>query len=164
MSAATPSPDRLLKLDATQRYTLGVVYEPDVVDAQGEYAQAPAIEKAAWDFLRKLQGQGLTKLAVQVIKSLAEGDARLDVTELVDLAKSLGDMHTDLTSPHGAIVESYLAPCDLFINGEAVRKGAWLLGVQWSPEYFAKIQAGERTGLSMGGTAIKVRAQTQVAA
>lgn len=42
-----------LKSDDEKRYTLGVVYEPDVVDSQGDYATAEDIEKAAWDFMRR---------------------------------------------------------------------------------------------------------------
>lgn len=42
-----------LKSDDEKRYTLGIVYEPDVVDSQGDYATAEDIEKAAWDFMRK---------------------------------------------------------------------------------------------------------------
>lgn len=44
---------RFLKADEEKRYTLGIVYEPDTVDSQGDYATAEDIEKAAWDFMRK---------------------------------------------------------------------------------------------------------------
>ena len=44
---------QFLKSDDEKRYTLGIVYEPDTVDSQGDYATAEDIEKAAWDFMRK---------------------------------------------------------------------------------------------------------------
>ena len=105
-----------------ERYTLGVVYEPDVTDSQGEYADAATIRKAAFDFATTLQGR-------------------------------LGDNHTSWDDAMGRIVETYTAPADMVVSGQAIRKGSWLLGVVWSPDYFAKIQKGERVGLSMGGRA-----------
>jgi len=122
----------VLKRDAPERYTLGVVYEPDVVDTQGEYADAATIQRAAWDFLRGLQ------------------------VEKAGVGAGLGDMHERWDASFGDIVESWLAPTDLVIGGQLVKRGAWLVGVQWSPAYFAKIQAGERTGLSMGGRAERI--------
>jgi hypothetical protein len=40
---AVSQPMRILKSDAKQRYTLGVVYAPNEVDTQGDYAEAPEI-------------------------------------------------------------------------------------------------------------------------
>lgn len=42
---------RLLKTDLVAKKIYGVVYEPGVVDTQGDYASAEVIEKAAHDFL-----------------------------------------------------------------------------------------------------------------
>src|SRR5262249_49300499 len=53
----------------------------------------------------------------------------------------------------GEIVECYVAPCAMTIGNQQVPQGAWLLGVIWSPQQFALIKSGQRTGLSMGGTA-----------
>ncbi|MCL6580135.1 MAG: hypothetical protein K6U08_00735 [Firmicutes bacterium] len=33
-------PVRIIKSDSKKRYTLGVVYEPDVVDSQGDWTDA----------------------------------------------------------------------------------------------------------------------------
>jgi hypothetical protein len=54
---------RLVKADEEQGLLYGVVYEPDVVDAQGDKASAPEIEKACHSFLLnrgviKLEHQG----------------------------------------------------------------------------------------------------------
>src|SRR3990167_6307475 len=45
----------LVKSSPERRYTLGVVYEPDVVDTQGDFAKAEDIEDAAWAFMMRLQ-------------------------------------------------------------------------------------------------------------
>lgn len=145
---------------AKQRYTLGVVYEPDTLDTDGEYASAAVIQRACWGFLAKLQGRAeaskraltLTRSLVKALSEVTDG-VRLDITELVeDVAKGrLGDQHSSWDDNLGEIVESYVAPCDITIEGEIVKAGTWLMGVVWSPEQFAKIEAGERTGLSMGG-------------
>ncbi|HET6374167.1 MAG TPA: XkdF-like putative serine protease domain-containing protein [Candidatus Polarisedimenticolia bacterium] len=46
---------RLVKRADEQRYTLGVAYPANQVDAQGEYADAEEVEKAAWKFLENPQ-------------------------------------------------------------------------------------------------------------
>lgn len=141
--------------DSKRRYTLGVVYEPDSVDSQNEFAKAEEIEAAAWGFMARLQG--LAKSACVIIKSVRdESDVEVDVTDLDELIKSTGldDEHMQLDdseSPLGTIVESFITPTDLDIDGEEVKKGSWLLGVVWSPEMFERIEKGERTGLSMFG-------------
>lgn len=157
---------RVIAKQAKQRYTLGIVYEPNVEDTQGDFADAAEIEKACWNYMRSLQGRtGVTKTALevleQVVKVAAEGgEVRLDITDAWEEIRKAGlnDMHinTDADEELGEVVECYIAPCDFQIGEETVRKGTWLLGVQWSPEYFAKIEAGERTGLSMEGKAIRI--------
>lgn len=150
---------------AEQRYTLGVVYEPDSVDLQGDRATADTIEKACWDFNRRLQQGGAVSKSVQAVvgaiaKALTEdGAVRVDVTalmETVEKGAGLDDMHGPPDTSIGTVVESYILPCPWVVDGVGIKKGAWLMGVQWSPDYFQKVKKGERTGLSMGGTAIKV--------
>lgn len=151
----------LLKQDASKRYTLGIVYEPLEVDTQGDFAKADTIEQAAWQFMRLLQGgKTLTKwsrtLLDAIVKAVGEGQGiRLDVTGMVEdvtkAAHALGDQHSSWDAGLGEVVECYCMPCDAVLDGQSVKKGAWMLGVLWSPAYFAKIQAGERTGYSMGG-------------
>lgn len=152
----------ILEKSDERRYTLGVVYEPNVLDTQNEFAKAEDIESAAWSFLERLQV--FAKCGAQILKASLTADAtgvQLDVDEAVDvLEKSVGldDQHLQVSDDLGTIVESYIAPQDLVINGQAIKKGAWLLGVRWSPEMFAKIKSGERTGLSMFGRADRMGA------
>lgn len=53
---------------------------------------------------------------------------------------------------NAAVVESYVAKCDMEINGEAIKKGTWLMTVEVNdPAIFDAVQKGEITGFSMGG-------------
>lgn len=145
-----------------RRYTLGVVYEPDTLDTHGEFAKAEDIESAAWEFMARLQtlakASGVLLGAIHEVEESPEG-VSVDVTDLEDLVKGAGldDEHLQVDEPLGTIVESYIAPQDLTVNGQAVKKGAWLLGVRWTDEMFKKIKAGERTGLSMFGRTDRVQ-------
>lgn len=159
---------KMLVLDkaAEKRYTLGVVYEPDVTDTQGEFAKAEDIESAAWDFMARLQefakaGRVFVKHAIQGETTSLEIDEDLAKELDEEIAKSerdgLDDQHLQVDEDLGTIVESYIAPVDFVVNGQGVKKGAWLLGVVWSEAMFQKIKKGERTGLSMYGRAARMR-------
>ena len=51
-----------------------------------------------------------------------------------------------------AVVESYVAKCDMEINGQSIKKGTWLMTVEVNdPDVFEAIKKGEITGFSMGG-------------
>lgn len=125
-----------------------------------------AIRESAWDFIG-----GMTQYASfarkaenSILKAIIEAiekdeDVMIDVTDVEqaeeDFAKRVGDMHRDFSPDLGYIVESWIAPCDLTIEGEEVKKGSWLLGVIWSQEQFDKIASGERTGYSLGGRGLR---------
>lgn len=151
----------IIKSDAKKRYTLGVVYEPGVVDSQDEWSDEEEIEKACWNFMRYLQGKSRVNKSVLelldlIVKGLEERyAAAIDISDIwEDIQKAvrgLGYMHAAWGDDIGDIVECYIAPADLVINGEYVQKGTWLMGVVWSPEYFKKVEKGEITGFSMGG-------------
>src|SRR3990167_1087433 len=82
----------VLSKTAEKRFTLGVVYEPDAIDTQGEFAQAEDIEAAAWEFLARMQTLAKSGLAV-VRACQTAGNRELDVTELVKAADGLDDQH-----------------------------------------------------------------------
>lgn len=51
------------------------------------------------------------------------------------------------------VVESYVAKCDMEIEGQPIKKGTWLMTMEVSNnDVWDKIEKGEITGLSMGGT------------
>lgn len=151
--------------DEMLNYTLGVVYAPEDIDLQDDFTDEKELRKAAWDYMVKLQKPDeVTKVAkkllgdiLTVVKQDSDSEIRVDVTKLLNseesIEKQLGDMHAEWDDSLGDIVECYLAPCDFTLNEEEVKKGTWMLGVQWSDEMFEKVLNGERTGYSMGGTA-----------
>lgn len=118
----------LQKQDA-MRYTLGVVYEPDVPDTYGHHATADVIEAAAWEFLANGPMAGY------------------------------GHIEDEAGQAVGLIVESYIYRGPAWTipaaDGQMVtiQAGTWLLGTIWTPAYWAKIESGEATGLSLDGRA-----------
>lgn len=54
-----------------------------------------------------------------------------------------------------AVVESYVAKCDMEIEGESVKKGTWLMTMEISDtDVWEAIQKGDITGFSMGGIGV----------
>ena len=54
-----------------------------------------------------------------------------------------------------AVVESYVAKCDMEIEGEAIKKGTWLMTMEISDtDVWESIQKGDITGFSMGGIGV----------
>ena len=144
------------------RFSLGVVYEPMRVDTQGDHAKADDIRKAAWQFMERLQT--MSKAGVIVFKAALNAGPSgisIDITDVADLIEKgvgLDDEHLQVGDSEdlGTIVESYVAPVDFEVGGEKVHKGTWLLGVRWSEAMWDKVKKGERTGLSLFGTATSV--------
>ena len=116
---------RALKVKShEQRLVSGVVYEPDFVDSQDEFASAEEIEKAAHNFLVKFR----------TIKRQHE-----EVRKDIDL------------------VESFIAPVDMKVNEEIIKKGSWVITVKiHSDEIWEDVKNGNITGFSMGGTALAI--------
>jgi hypothetical protein len=146
-----------------------VVYEPLVKDSQGDEASAPEIEKACWGFMKHLQGKSeLTKMALDLLdgitEALSKGDEiSLDVTPIWDSIQKgdgLGHMHSDWNDSIGDIVECYAAPVDFKLatpeGPQQITKGTWLMGVVWAPNYFSKVESGQITGFSMGGSGKRI--------
>ena len=144
----------ILEKAEAKRFTLGVVYEPDVLDTQREMAKAEDIERAAWDFMGRLQA--LAKSGALVLKAARDGEGQVELDDELIKAVGLDDEHMQTDEHLGTIVESYVAPCDMKVGDQTVKKGSWLLGTVWTPEMFAKIRKGDRTGLSMYGRAERI--------
>lgn len=166
-----------------QRIVLGIVYEPDTVDLQGDFSDAPTIEKACHEFNKSLQSGGISKSLNVTIKKALEllasdtEQVSIDVTEVLKGlqnkpyvqwgsskldgtvekgTQAMGDQHQSWNSDVGDIIESYIMPCDCVINDQPIKKGTWMMSVQYEPQYFEKVLSGERTGFSMGGRGIRV--------
>jgi hypothetical protein len=123
----------LVKSDSERRYTLTVAYPANKADvavaADGyrDFAGKAAVEQAAWSYLTKSPAVGL--------------------------------WHQDGTDGAGQVVESYIwrGP-DWTVKAadgseHTVTEGDWLLGIQWTPETWPKVQSGEIGGVSMQGLA-----------
>lgn len=53
------------------------------------------------------------------------------------------------------VVESYVAKCDMEIEGQPIKKGTWLMTMEVADDdVWDKIEKGEITGFSMGGTGV----------
>jgi hypothetical protein len=69
----------------------------------------------------------------------------------------LGEMHLNKNFEEiGEVVENYIAPVDMIVGEEIVKKGSWLIGCIWKPEIFEKIKKGEYTGVSLEGVGLTV--------
>jgi len=151
---------QIIEKEDRLNYVLGVAYEPDVTDLQGDYMDADTVRKVAWDFMDRLTGRDKEEVDKAFIEELTEAyenneDVYIDMEKLSEVAneleKNVGDMHDETGDHIGRIVESYIAPSDMEINGENIRKGTWLVGVVFSDPYYQKVLRGEWTGLSIGG-------------
>lgn len=125
----------VVKSEAARRYTLTVAYPADkpdtavAADGYRDFASKAAVEDAAWEYLTKSPKVGL--------------------------------WHKDGTDGAGTVVESYIyrGP-DWAVKAadgteHVVKAGDWLLGIQWTPETWAKVEAGEIGGVSMQGSAAR---------
>jgi hypothetical protein len=158
----------IIAKNATQFFTLGVVYAPDEVDAHNEYTTADEIQKACWEYNKNLINKSKVARTAELllsscIKAYDENKAiRIDISELSEeitkgsVNHHLGIMHKFSGENAGEVVESYITPCDMTINNEVIKQGTWMMGVVWEPAYFEKILDGTFTGYSMGGTGLVV--------
>ncbi|WP_144525599.1 XkdF-like putative serine protease domain-containing protein [Bacillus pumilus] len=71
------------------------------------------------------------------------------------------DKQHDFQDGVGEVVESYIAPSDVEVGGELIRKGSWVLVTKASEEIWDQIQKGHITGYSMAGTADIVAIEEQ---
>lgn len=111
-------------------YMLGVVLEPETIDATtteksfGDIYSEEEVRKAAHYFMAEYNGHGH------------------DV------------MHSGKNSPDLKVVESYLAPVDMKVNKEDVKKGTWMMAsLVLNDRIWNAIKEGEITGYSIGGIA-----------
>lgn len=63
------------------------------------------------------------------------------------------DAQHDFNAGAGEVVESYVAPVDMDINGEVITKGTWVLVTKATDEIWKDIQDGKMTGYSLAGVA-----------
>ncbi|MED2007013.1 XkdF-like putative serine protease domain-containing protein [Brevibacillus borstelensis] len=62
------------------------------------------------------------------------------------------DKQHDLDADKGYVVESYIAPVDMTLGDQEIKKGSWVAGVKVTDaDTWAQIEKGEITGFSMWG-------------
>lgn len=107
-----------------QQIAYGVVYEPDTVDSQGDWASAAEIEKAAHRFLELYRQMDVNH----------DGNVRQDI---VPVESYLAPVDFEMGEPPQKIL-----------------KGSWIVGVHaGSPETWQDIKSDKLSGLSMFGLA-----------
>jgi hypothetical protein len=117
----------LAKAVKDEQVIIGIVLQPDVVDAHGDYMSAAVIRKAAHKFLSSYN---------KTVK--------------------LGVQHRNF-KPKFELLESYTAPITFVLGEKTVKEGSWLVVVKvHDAAIWKKIKKGEITGFSIGGSA-KVR-------
>lgn len=92
-------------------------------------------------------------------------DAQNDMVDAVEIEKAahdymlahrtIGNMHANVAE--AAPVESFIAPVDMTINGETIRKGSWVIGIKiFDDALWQAYLDGEYTGVSIGGSAERI--------
>lgn len=117
---------RDIRKSAEKQMVFGVVYAPDQVDTQGEFAKAEDIEAAAYGFMKS--------------KNVLNVDANHDF------------------DPKAAYVaESWIIKgADSLFDKEP--EGTWCVGIKVEDaELWEQVKKGELEGISMAGSAVKIR-------
>ena len=125
-----PHPDetrfiKFIKVDTSQHLVGGIIYEPNEVDTQGDFAVEEDITKAMYRFMEKYATQ----------------TARIKV-------QHEGESHSF------PIIECFQPETDTRKGGKTVKKGSWWMMVKiTSDSVWRDIEEGRLTGFSMGGRA-----------
>ena len=126
----------IIKKDDSKRLVTGPVLVPENVDLQDDIISAEEIEKAAHNYVLKL--------------SFQDDQAFMKKLGLSGKSKR-GFMHVEFNRKI-ALVESYCAPCEMTINGRAIKQGTWVMTVKvFDDEAWNLVKAGRITGFSIGG-------------
>lgn len=116
---------KFIKVDTSQHLVGGIIYEPNEVDTQGDFAVEEDITKAMYRFMEKYATQTAR------IKVQHEGE-----------------------SYSFPIIECFQPETDIRKGGKTVKKGSWWMMVKITNDsVWRDIEEGRLTGFSMGGRA-----------
>jgi hypothetical protein len=112
--------------------------------------------------LTKAEQTGELRYVLGIVLAPEEVDAQGDVYSADEIRKSewqymtnfrnVGLMHKGLVNGKVNLVESYIAPVDMQIEGSVVKAGTWLMGLNVLDDALWKqVRSGELGGLSIGG-------------
>jgi len=110
-----------------EQYVFGVVLVPDETDSQGDTYNEQTVRDAAHNFLAEY-----------------------------NVGTGLGLQHKKRIDRLAKLVESYLAPVDMVVEGVSIKRGTWCMA--WrvlDADLWRAIKSGEFTGFSIGGDAIR---------
>jgi len=118
---------KFLVKDDDKRLVYGIVYEPDVVDTQGDYTDSIEIEKGAHRFMEFYQDIG---------------EAHFVTSPDIKLVESyIAPADFDITNP-------------ITKELQKVQKGSWVIVVKvYNDKVWDEVKDGKLTGFSFEGTA-----------
>lgn len=115
----------ICKINPQKRLVMGVVYEPNIIDAHGHFMKVEELETTAHRFMF----------------GLSTGAAGMDFMHSMDKGS-------------GIPVESFLAPVDFTLGTQKIIKGTWLINsFVRDDDVWNRILKGEIRGYSMAGHA-----------
>jgi hypothetical protein len=147
----------------------GVVYGsplPLDPDAQHVAPIAPLEKNHAVRLLRKDAAAGEERYVFGVVLEPDVVDSQSDTYSAEEVRKAahrfmelhgqLGKQHSEIVTGKLKILESYIAPVEFAVGSEVVKAGTWMLGIRVVDDaLWALVKAGNFTGFSIGGTAVR---------
>jgi hypothetical protein len=134
--------------------------DPEAVLAKSSAAAGPDTFTST---VQILKSEEELRIVTGVVMEPGVEDSHGDVTDEDEVRKAFygfmtaspqfGIQHSNPIEGTSRVVESFLAPADMHIGGEVVRKGAWVMGLQVPEEIWPRVKDGSLTGFSIGGTA-----------
>lgn len=122
----------------------GVVLDPYIVDTHGDWIPPSEIEQTAHDYLETSRVIGL--------EHREKATAKLVESWVIEYPSPADREAAFLGLPHRAFKRKF--------GDDTVCSGTWMIGVQLSDELWTQYQAGEITGLSIGGFSQKLPTNT----
>jgi hypothetical protein len=130
---------------ADQQYTFGPMYAPDQKDAHGEFTDADTLQKAVHEYVQACVDKGDNSLNRQHDTETEPAGRWVDVVswpyETTITLKQHDGTQRDVTLPAGTIY----------------------MGIQWEDDVWPDVKKGNIAGLSMGGRAMRVASDAQLA-
>ena len=122
----------IVKVDEEKRLVYGVVYEPNVADADGDTMTEAEIEKSAHGFMMRY--------AVQQGTTGTDHDHQATPDEIV-------------------VVESFIAPHEMLLGEQLITRGTWVMAAKVLDEaMWQSVKKGDFTGWSFEGWGIREEA------
>lgn len=83
---------------------------------------------------------------------ISEEEIEKAAHKFIEHFRKIDEMH-DFVEGAGKLVESFIAPVDMVVNNESIKKGSWVIATKATDEICQKIVDGTYTGYSLAGLA-----------